>query len=112
MPLSASHPVGRGPAAGVESYFVCAMKNAEAKNDAALIANATLRPATAVTRPPIDAPSASIADQVALDSALAGSSSSGDVTFGMVAVRAGSKNACAPTMIAMTRYAIHTWSAW
>ena len=57
-----------------------------------------MRPASAVTRPPIDAPRASIADQVALDSALAGSSSSADVTFGIVAVRAGSKNACAPTV--------------
>ena len=73
------------------------MKYADAKNDAALMTNATLRPATAVTRPPIDAPIASIADQVALDSALAGISSSADVMFGIVAVRAGSKNAWAPT---------------
>ena len=78
------------------------MKNADAKNDSALTTNATLRPASAVTRPPIDAPSASIADQVALDSALAGSSSSAAVTFGIVAVRAGSKNACAPTATAIT----------
>ncbi len=78
------------------------MKNADAKNDSAFTTNATLRPASAVTRPPIDAPSASIADQVALDSALAGSRSSGAVTLGMVAVRAGSKNACAPTATAIT----------
>ena len=68
----------------------------------ALTTNATLRPASAVTRPPIDAPIASIADQVALDSALAGISSSADVMLGIVAVRAGSKNACAPTMSAIT----------
>ena len=48
------------------------------------------------------------ADHVALDNALAGSSSSSLVTFGIVAVRAGSKNACAPTTIAMTTYAIQT----
>ena len=49
---------------------------------------------------------ASIADHVALDSALAGSSSSADVMLGIVAVRAGSKNACADTVSAMTTYAI------
>ena len=84
------------------------MKKADQKNDAALIPNATLRPARAVTRPPIDAPAASIADQVAADSALAGSSSSSDVMFGIVAVRAGSKNAVAATVSAITTYAIHT----
>jgi len=69
------------------------MKLADQKNEAALTRNATFRPATAVTTPPSDAPSASIADQVAAASALAGSSSSSDVMFGIVAVRAGSKNA-------------------
>ena len=91
--MSAASPRRRGRLAGVASYRVAAMKQAETKNDAALTTNATLRPTAAVTRPPIDAPSASIADQVALDSALAGSSSSADVTLGIVAVRAGSKNA-------------------
>ena len=86
------------------------MKKADAKNDSALTTNATLRPAIAVTMPPIDAPIASIADHVALDSAFAVSSSSAAVTFGIVAVRAGSKNACAPTVNAITTYAIHTWS--
>ena len=43
-----------------------------------------------------------IADQDALESALAGSSSSADVTLGIVAVRAGSKNAWAPTASAIT----------
>ena len=70
--------------------------------------NATSRPATAVTTPPIDAPTASIADHVALASALAGSSSSSLVMFGIVAVRAGSKKAEAPTVSAITAYAIHT----
>ena len=69
------------------------MKYADAKNDSALTVNATLRPAMAVTIPPIDAPIASIADQVALDSALAGINSSDEVTLGMVAVRAGSCSA-------------------
>jgi len=78
------------------------MKKADAKNEIAFTTKATLRPASAVTRPPIDAPSASIADQVALDSALAASRSSGAVTLGIVAVRAGSKNACAPTVNAIT----------
>ena len=89
MPVSASQPSGFGAAAGVASYRVRAMKYADAKNDSALTTNATLRPASAVTRPPIDAPSASIADQVALDSALAGSSSSarGDVGDGRRARR-------------------------
>src|SRR5215212_4727284 len=95
-------PSGFGVADGVASYRVCARNHAEAKNDSALTTNAALRPASAVTRPPIDAPSASIAAQVALDSALAGSSSSAVVTLGMVAVRAGSKNACAPTAIVIT----------
>ena len=53
---------------------------------------------------------ASIPDHRALESALAGSSSSADVIFGMVAVRAGSKNAEAETITAVTTYAIHTWS--
>src|SRR6266852_9285135 len=92
-PMSARIPAGRGDATGVASYWVRAMKNADAKNDAALTMNAMFRPATAVTSPPIDAPIASIADHVALERALAGRSSSGVVTLGMVAVRAGSKNA-------------------
>ena len=69
------------------------MKYADAKNESALTMKATLRPACAVTRPPMEAPTASIAAQVALDSALAGISSSADVMLGIVAVRAGSKNA-------------------
>lgn len=64
--------------------------------------NATSRPATAVTSPPTDAPIASIADHVALATAFAGISSSADVMFGMVATRAGSKNACAETLSAIT----------
>src|SRR6185436_5640684 len=101
MPVSASQPVGRTAWGGVASYPVPAMKYADAKNERALTTKATLRPATAVTRPPIEAPSASIADHVALESALAGISSSLEVMLGIVAVRAGSKNACAPTMTAM-----------
>src|SRR5204863_2421177 len=86
------------------------MKIAETKNDAELTTNATSRPKTAVTMPPTDAPTASMADHVALDNALAGSSSSPVVTFGIVAVLAGSKNACAMTAIAVTAYASHNWS--
>ena len=44
----------------------------------------------------------------ALVGPMAGSSSSEDVMLGMVAVRAGSKNADAETVSAMTAYAIHT----
>ena len=72
------------------------------KNDAALMTNAISRPAMAVTRPPIDAPIASIAAHVALDSALAGSSSSRLVIAGIVAVLAGSKKADPETVSAMT----------
>ena len=50
------------------------MNHAEAKNDAAFTTNATFRPAIAVTRPPTEAPMASIADQVALANAFAGRS--------------------------------------
>lgn len=78
------------------------MKTADAKNDNALARKATFRPATAVTRPPTDAPIASIADHMAADRALAGSSSSADVMLGIVAVRAGSKKADALTVRAMT----------
>src|SRR5215212_11905958 len=95
-------PSGFGVADGVASYRVCARNHADAKNDSALTTKAVLRPANAVTSPPIEAPSASIAAQVALESALAGSSSSGVVTLGIVAVRAGSKNACAPTATVIT----------
>src|SRR5918995_1144649 len=100
MPVNANHPESGGAGGGVESYRVCAMKYDDVKKESALTTKATLRPAIAVTRPPIEAPSASIADQVALDSALAGISSRSDVTFGMVAVRAGSKNDVAPTVSA------------
>src|SRR5215831_18474741 len=89
-------------AAGVASYRVDAMNNAEAKKESALMTNARFRPKTADTRPPSDAPIASMADHVALERAFAGNSSSGDVTFGIVAVRAGSKKACAPTVSAVT----------
>ncbi len=108
IPVMAAKPAGRGTDAGVESYRVRPMKSAEQKNDAAFRPNATLRPATAVTMPPTDAPIASMADLVALDSAFAGSSSSALVMLGIVAVRAGSKNAWAPTVSAITTYAIHT----
>src|SRR5882672_5961146 len=102
MPVSASRPSDRPAIAGVAAYRVSPRKYAEMKKDAALIANAMFRPATAVTRPPIEAPAASIADHVAAESALAGSSSSSDVMLGMVAVRAGSKNADALTVNAIT----------
>src|SRR5262245_29896340 len=102
MPVSASQPVSGAAGGGVESYRVWAMKYDDTKNERALITNATLRPAIAVTMPPIDAPSASIADQVALDSVLAGISSRSDVMFGIVAVRAGSKNDVAETVMAIT----------
>src|SRR5436190_21169779 len=95
-------------AIGAGWYRVRPMKKAETKNDAALIAKATFRPASAVTTPPTDAPIASMADHVALDSALAGSSSSAVVKLGIIAVRAGSKNAAALTVNAITRYAIQT----
>ena len=78
------------------------MNAADTKNDDELTMNATSRPKIAVTAPPTDAPIASIADHVALDSAFAGSSSSPVVTLGIVAVRAGSKNACAQTATAVT----------
>ncbi len=78
------------------------MKKADAKYDTAFMAKATLRPATAVTTPPSDAPMASIAAHVALASAFAGSSSAADVMFGMVAVRAGSKNPDAAIVSAIT----------
>ena len=84
------------------------MKTAETKKDAEFRTNATFRPESAVTNPPTEAPIASMADQVALESALAGISSSADVMLGIVAVRAGSKNACAETHTAVTTYAIHT----
>ena len=86
------------------------MNQAEAKNDAPLMTNAMSRPASAVTSPPTDAPIASIAAQVALDSALAGISSSLLVTLGIVAVRAGSKNAEPVTESAITTYASQTCS--
>ncbi len=78
------------------------MKSAEKKNEAALTTNATSRPNAAVTTPPTEAPMASMADHVAAESALAGSSSWADVMFGIVAVRAGSKNADAATESAIT----------
>src|SRR3954453_22368999 len=101
MPVTAAIPRSGGRLAGVASYRVAAMNRQDTKNDAALTVNATFLPNTAVTSPPIDAPSASIADHVALDSALAGNSSSGAVMLGMVAVRAGSKKACADTVSAV-----------
>src|SRR5258708_39011145 len=87
------------------------MKPAEKKKEAAFATNATSRPNAAVTTPPTEAPIASMADHIAADSALAGTSSSADVTFGIVAVRAGSKNADAATEHAITTYAIPTWSS-
>src|SRR4029079_17144766 len=101
-PLTASSPTAGGFAAGADANRVWLMNNADAKNDSALMTNATFRPAIAVTRPPTDAPTASIAAHVALATALAGISSSALVMFGIVAVRAGSKNAWAETVSAIT----------
>src|SRR5262245_19704752 len=108
MPVIAARLAGRSVAGGVASYRVAAMNHAEQKKDAALSTKATLRPAISVTTPPTEAPTASIADHIALASAFAGSSSSSDVMFGIVAVRAGSKKAAALIVSAMTTYAIHT----
>src|SRR5437764_3767108 len=106
MPVSSASPARLGRAAGLASYLVAAMNIAEMKNDSELTMNATSFPKTAVTTPPTEAPIASIADHVALASAFAGSSSALLVTLGMVAVRAGSKNACAETVSAVMAYAI------
>ena len=104
IPVIAARPrSGDRPAGGFASYRVRPMNSADAKNDAALIANATSRPSATVISPPIDAPTASMADHVALESALAGNSSSDEVMLGIVAVRAGSKKAEADTVSAMTR---------
>src|SRR5262245_9393315 len=102
MPVSARNPVTRGMLGGVESYRVRLMKKADTKKDAAFTTNATFLPARAVTRPPTDAPIASIADHAALERALAGINSAADVRFGIVAVLAGSKNADAETVRDMT----------
>src|SRR4051794_33466035 len=101
-PVAASSPAAGAFAGGAELNRVWLMKNADAKNDSALMTNATFRPATAVTRPPTAAPTASIAAHVALATALAGISSSALVMFGIVDVRAGSKKACAETVSAIT----------
>src|SRR5512140_2366210 len=85
------------------------MNAADTKNDIALMMKAVFRPAMAVTIPPIDAPMASIADQVALERAFAGTSSSRVVMLGIVAVRDGSKNAVPHVRRADTANAIHTW---
>ncbi len=87
---------------------ILAIMNADRKNDAELRMNVTLRPNAAATRPPIDAPSASITDQVPVDSALAVTRSSRATTAGIVADLAGSKNPVADTATISTAYAIHT----
>src|ERR1044071_1258591 len=106
MPVIAMKLSSRGRVGGAASNRVIAMNIAEVKNDAELTTNAASRPNTAVTTPPIDAPIASIADHVALASAFAGTSWSAVVPFGIVAVRAGSKNAVAATAAPVTTYAI------
>src|SRR6185436_4796091 len=102
LPVRARKPATRGRFGGVESYRVRLMKYADTKKDAALMTNATCLPATAVTRPPTEAPIASIADQAALARAFAGINSAADVMLGIVAVLAGSKNADAETVRAIT----------
>ena len=64
--------------------------------------NAASRPSDAATTPPSDAPIASIADQVPVDTALAETRSSRRTIDGTVADRAGSKNPDAPTVTAVT----------
>src|SRR5206468_11226576 len=101
-PVSAAMP-DRNPDRALDDWYrVFLMNRADAKKDAALISKATLRPATAVTTPPTDAPIASMADHIALASALACISSSAVVKLGMIAVRACSKNADAETVSAIT----------
>ena len=65
-------------------------------------------PNAADTRPPIDAPIASITDQVPVDRALAVTRSSRATIDGSVDDFAGSKNPVAATAMAITTYAIHT----
>src|SRR5437764_755527 len=108
MPMKAAIPAGGSAAVRIRRYSILRMKIADAKKEAALISKAMLRPAMAVTSPPSDAPIASIADHIALDNAFAGINSSAVVKLGMIAVRAGSKNADAHTVSAITTYAIHT----
>src|SRR6476660_4229468 len=102
MPEICAKPCRGSVCGGLASYRVRPMQYADQKNEAALMMKAMSRPKTAVASPPTDAPMASMADQVALDTAFAGSSSSAVVTFGIVAVRAGSKNPDAAIVHAIT----------
>ena len=102
-PVSDAHPAGRFTSGGSALNDVRAMMTADARKDTAFTRNATLRPNSAVTTPPTPAPIASIADHVALDSALAVSSCARVVTFGITAVRAGSKKAVSDTTAPITR---------
>ena len=100
---SAARPCGGGRAGGVASYRVARDEEARREERRGVDDERDV----AAGEPPSPGRRsrrrcASIADQVALDSALAGSSSSADVMFGIVAVRAGSKNACAATVSAIT----------
>src|SRR6187399_1405139 len=84
------------------------ISTADAKNDSELRTNAVSRPNAADTIPPSDAPIATIADKVLVDTALAETSSRRSTTSGTVDDRAGSKKPVVPTVTAVTRYASHT----
>ena len=84
------------------------MKNADAKNDAEFSTNAVSRPHTAATTPPSEAPIASIADHVPVETALAATSWCRGTMSGTVDDRAGSKKPDAPTVTAVTTYASQT----
>ena len=69
------------------------IRNADIANDNALITNTASRPSHAATTPPSIEPIARSNDHVADESVLATITSPSATTFGMTALRAGSKNA-------------------
>ena len=73
-PVQVPSPAAGFVRGGSAANRVLAMTTADTKNDSAFTRNAVSRPNTAVTMPPTLAPMASMADQVALESAFAVSS--------------------------------------
>src|SRR5581483_7502363 len=84
-----------GPAAATcgSRKFILLMKNADARNEAALTTKTASRPSNAPTAPPSAAPSRRLIDQVVDDKVLAMTRSSRVVMLGITELRAGSKKA-------------------
>ena len=101
---------GRAPSAWGSAKRMLQISAAETINDNALSTKTASRPSRAATRPPKVAPTIRFTDHVDEASVFARTTSSRSTMLGMMALRAGSKNAASKVSATSSGYTSHTIS--